>query len=135
MKKFFYYLGWTVSIGIIIYLGSKYQLSLEKEADETFNVVSVVLFSSIFSIITGILLRFPKLINEIKQKKKWGFDWIKFSAIGLPSLLILLIYLFIIYLPVSILQFIPQVLYLGNSSIQIIAGVVFGYILLDSLKK
>lgn len=120
----------------IYYLsGAKYQLWLEIKASETFQVTPVVLFFSIFSIIIGILLGLPKLINEIKQKRQWMFDWIKFMAIGLPSLLTLLVYVFIFQLPESILPFIPQVILLGNPTIQMTAGIVFGYVLLDSIKK
>lgn len=135
MKRFFYYFGWTIGIGFILYLGAKYQLHLQHKAIVTFEITPVILFATIFSFTIGVLLRLPKLISQIKQNKQWTFDWIKFSAIGLPSLCILFIYVFILYLPESILPFIPQAIFLQSPTIQMIAGVVLGYILLDSIKK
>ncbi|MBO1004892.1 hypothetical protein [Pseudogracilibacillus auburnensis] len=76
MKRFLYYFGWTIVIGIIIYFGAKYQLRLQQEASVTFEIVPVVLLSTIFPFAIGMLLRLPKLLNEIKQNKQWTFDWI-----------------------------------------------------------
>lgn len=135
MKRFFYYIGWTIIIGFIIYLGAKYQFDLRQEAQETFDLSSFVLYSSIYSIGIGILIRLPRFINEIKKNGKWGFDWIKFLAIGLPSIFVLLIYISVSHLPQSILPFIPELILFGNTTIQIMAGVVFGYVLLDCIKK
>ena len=136
MGRFFYYFGWTIVLGIIIYSGVKYQFSLKQEYMKNLEVVPFVLFSSIFPIVLGILLRLPKLINEIKEKRQWTFDWAKFIGIGLPSFCILSMYV-LIFSPVgeSILPFVPELIYLGNSTIQIIAGLAFGFILLDSVKK
>ena len=81
------------------------------------------------------MFRLPKFINEIKQNKQWMFDWIKFIAIGLPSLCILLINTLKIYIPENMIEFIPQTIFLTDSTIPLIAGGVFGYVLIDSLKK
>ena len=99
------------------------------------DAMSFILFSSIFPILIGILLRLPKLINEIKKNSQLVFDLAKFFAIGLPSLCILSMYILIYYLPKSILSCIPQEIFLGNTTIQTRAGIVFGFILLDSVKK
>jgi hypothetical protein len=135
MKRFFYYLGWTIVLGIIVYSGTKYQFFLKQDYMKNLNAMSFVLFSSIFPIVIGILLRLPKLINEIKGKRQWTFDWAKFIGIGLPSLCILSMYVLIFYLPESIMPFISQEIFLGNPTVQTIAGVVFGFVLLDSVKK
>ena len=136
MKKFSYYFCWTIIIGFIIYIGTKYQLSLKQEAERNLDFIPVILFSSLFSVVIGFLLRIPKLIIEIKQNKQWTFDWIKFSAVALPSFFIIVL---------SILPFtnigeftakiIPLTFVFGEPTIQIIACVVFGYTLLDCLKK
>ena len=136
MKRLSYHLGWTIVIGFIIYAGARYQLLLQQKASANFTLMPIILYSFIFSIVIGILLfRLPGLINEIKRNKQWTFDWIKFVAVGLPSLFISLLYVFMIYLTEGILSFIPQAVYLMNPTIQLISGVVFGFILLDCLKK
>lgn len=135
MKRFFYYFGWTIAIGFIIYFGTRYQDWLEEQSSMNFEILPVVLFSTLFPIIIGLLLRMPKLIIEMKQKIQWTFDWVKFIAVALPALYIITISI----LPFSLLGEggirIPQIIMVGSPLIQIIAGIVFGYILLDSLKK
>ena len=135
MRRFFYYFGWTMAIGIIIYVGAKYQFLLKQEYMKNYEALTFILFSSIFPIGIGMLLRLPKLLIEIKDNRQWTFDWAKFIGIGLPSLCILSMYVLIFYLPESILPFIPQEIFLGNPTVQTIAGVVFGFVLLDSVKK
>lgn len=133
--RFVYYFSWTVVIGFAIYLGATYQLRLQQEASQTFNMTSMILFSALFSVIIGILLGLPNLIKKMKQNNRWGFDWIKFIAIGFPSLFVVFMYVLLFYLPENVIGFLPQAIFLGNQTIQIIAGVVFGYILLDSVKR
>ncbi|PIC66840.1 hypothetical protein CSV78_10710 [Sporosarcina sp. P16a] len=136
MRKFFYYFGWTMGIGVMIYLGAKYQFLLKQEYMKNYEVLSFILFSTIFPIGIGILLRLPKLIIEMKENRQWTFDWAKFMGIGLPSLGVLSMCV-LIFTPAgeNILPFVPEIMYPGNSTIQTIAGVVFGFILLDSVKK
>ena len=136
MKRFFYYFGSTVVLGFIIYGGATYQLFLKQEFKDNFEPINYLLFSSLFPVAIGMLLRLPKLVSEIKQNKEWTFDSIKFCAIGLPSLVILSMYL-LLFSPMgeSILPVVPYLIYVGDSTLITIAGVVFGFILLDSLKK
>lgn len=135
MKRFLYYFGWTIVLGMIIYLGATYQFWLKQEYMKSFGAGSYMLFSALFPIVIGLLLRLPKLINEMKENKQWTFDWATFSGIGLPALCVLSLYVIIYYLPENILQLVPQQIFLGNPTIQTIAGVVFGFVLLDSVKK
>lgn len=136
MRKFFYYFGWTIVVGVLIYLGDKYQFLLKQDFMKNFEVLSFVLFSSIFPIGIGILLRLPKLIIEMKEDRQWTFDWTKFMGVGLPSLGVLSMCV-VIFTPTgeNLIPLVPEILYFGNSTIQTIAGVVFGFILLDSVKK
>lgn len=122
-----------IVIGFIIYLGTKYQIRLEEEAKKNFELFPVVLFATIFPVVIGLLLRLPKFMIEIKQNKRLLFDWVKFIAIALPTLYILAMSI----LPYSTLGEdikIPEIVITGSPTIQTIAGVVFGYILLDSLR-
>jgi len=134
MKVFFNYLGWTVLIGFIIYLGAKYQIQLQKEMSQTMEPEKYLNFSVIFPIFIGLLLGLPGLINKIKQQREWSFNWMKLLVIGLPTLLTILIYLFLAYIPENILQYVPEAIFLRNQTIHIVAGVVLGYVLLDSVK-
>jgi|SRR5699024_3730819 len=129
IKRFLYYFGWTIMIGFIIYWGMKYQSQLEETAKREFELFPVIIFAAIFPVVIGLLLRFPKLIIEIRENKQWTFDWVRFVAIALPSLFII---------TMSILPYsypITEIILIGGPTITTIAGIVFGYVLLDSVKK
>ncbi|WP_342535790.1 hypothetical protein [Sporosarcina sp. FSL K6-3508] len=131
MKRFFYYFAWSIGIGLIIYLGMKWEFQLKETASMNFNILPVVLFSAIFPIVLGMLLRLPQLFIEIKESKKWSFDWTKFLAVALPALLIVVLYI------LSYLAIVPVVhfLLIGGQTLVTVAGIIFGYTLLDSFKK
>ncbi|MFD1929016.1 hypothetical protein ACFSFY_13315 [Sporosarcina siberiensis] len=135
MKRFLYYFSWTIVVSFIIYLGAKYQMWLQLEASKNFELSSLYLYSTIFPIVIGMMLRLPKLLTEIRQNSQWTFDWVKFIGIGLPSFCILSMYVLPFYLPESMLSLIPNAIMFRNQTIQVVAGVVLGFILLDSVKK
>ncbi|WP_245976855.1 hypothetical protein [Oceanobacillus arenosus] len=112
-------------------MGTKYQIRVEEEARNNYEIIPIFLFGTIFPIVIGLFLRLPKLIIEIKQNKQWTFDWIKFIAIALPTLYIISMSI----LPLGGSIKIPEYMINGNPTILIIAGTVFGFTLLDSLKK
>ena len=116
-------------IGLVFYWGMKWRFHLEEVASIEAKLFPVVLFSIIFPIIMGMLLRLPQLIIEVMENRRWTFDWSKFIAIGLPTLLILIIY------SISYLGIIPAIhlILISGSTLATTAGIVFGYILLDSL--
>lgn len=74
MKTFLYYFCWTIVISFIIYLGAKYQMWLQLEASKNFELSSLYLYSTIFPIVIGMMLRLPKLLTEIRQNSQWTFD-------------------------------------------------------------
>ena len=82
----------------------------------------------------GMLLRLPKLIIEIKDKKRWSIDWVKVLVIGIPSIYIAMIRLLLLFMEI-ICYFSIEVMLLGDFTFTYIAGVIFGYVLLDSLKS
>ncbi|KQL37451.1 hypothetical protein [Psychrobacillus sp. FJAT-21963] len=133
MKRFLFIFFSTAVIGIIFYLGMDYQVKLREESAITFNLKPFLIFASIFPVLFGLLLRLPKLIIEIKNKKQWAFDWIKFITVGIPSLYISMLPLLAFY--TTNLFFSKAFILLGDTTFTSIAGIVFGYVLLDSLKS
>lgn len=135
MKRFLYYIGWILLIGFLLYLGTKYYLFLKEEARTTFISDFFVMYNMVFTIIIGMLLKFPMLLQEIRLKKKWTFDWVKLLAFGIPTL-------YIVTIPFwANSSFGQQFLFSNYSRIVIgtpmitVAGVVLGYCLLDILKE
>jgi len=87
--------------------------------------------SIVFPFAVGILLRFPLLILEIKEKRKWTFDWQKFTAIAFPTLFIITVFI----LAHSGIQTSVNFILIGGANFISIAGIVLGYTLLDCLKE
>ena len=118
----------------IFYLGTEVKVQLLQESRVKFNLLPYLIFVTIFPIFIGTFLRLPKLIIEIRQEKQWSFDWIKVVAIGFPTL-------YLAMAPILSLYFGPNMLFAksfwmaGDTTLTSIAGIVFGYVLLDSLKK
>ncbi|MEN2766298.1 hypothetical protein [Ornithinibacillus xuwenensis] len=75
------------------------------------------------------------MIIEIIEKNPWTFDWIKFAVVGLPSFYIVIMSI----LPYTPLgqegMLIPEIILIGSPTITTIAGIIFGYVVLDVLKK
>ncbi|WP_386057816.1 hypothetical protein [Thalassobacillus hwangdonensis] len=83
------------------------------------------------------LLRTPRLVIEIKEGKTWCFDWAKFIPIAVPAIFMLTVSLSTnISTPLTALGIsVPGLLINGQKELSIIAGIVLGYSLLDSLKR
>lgn len=134
MKRFLFIFLSTVIVGGVFYMGMDYQMRLRERSAIVFNIKPFIIFTSIFSIFMGMLLRLPKLIIEIKDKKRWSIDWVKVLVIGIPSIYIAMIRLLAIVYGKNLLFF-NEVMLLGDFTFTYIAGVIFGYVLLDSLKS
>lgn len=132
MKKFIEYIFWTVVIGFIYYAGSRYELHLLNEAQMNYNFWPQVIFAALFPILIGILLRLPKLIKEIQEGKAWSVNWMKLFAVGLPTLYVSLVPVLSL---TSLFRYIPFVMDIIHLDLSTLTGVVFGYVLLDSLKE
>ncbi|MGM0896984.1 MAG: hypothetical protein ACQEV0_03740 [Bacillota bacterium] len=139
MKRFFYYFIWSIAIAFIVYMGLQLQELLNERTQMTFNLVPYWIYVTIFPVVIGLLLRTPKFMLERKERRIRGFDWSKFLAVGLPAFVVLML---------SILPFLPfenmaypefytqiSLILFSSTTAQTIAGLVFGYILLDSFKS
>lgn len=76
-------------------------------------------------------MRLPKWMLQKRRGKEWSFDWPVFLAVGCPSLLLVLMAL-VPFIPLLGGAFaLPGLLLFGETTVQTIAGVVFGYVLLS----
>ncbi|UAL47854.1 hypothetical protein K7887_02475 [Sutcliffiella horikoshii] len=132
MKNFFKYFFWTVVIGFIYYAGSRYELQLLNEAQMNYNFWPQVIFAALFPILIGILLRLPKLIKEIQEEKAWSVNWMKLLAVGLSTLYVSLVPVLSL---TGLFRYMPFAMDIIHLDLATLAGVVFGYVLLDSLKE
>lgn len=139
MKQFFYYFIWSIAIAFIVYLGLQLQELVNERGQMNFNPVPYWIYVALFPIVIGLLLRTPKFMLERKERRIRGFDWSKFLAIGIPAFVVIIL---------SILPFMPienfpypsfydpfNLILFNGTTAQTIAGLVFGYTLLDSFKS
>ncbi len=106
----------------------KWRFHIDRTASMEFIVFPSVMFSVIFPIIMGALLRLPQFILDIKENRKWRFNWARFFGVGLPALMILIYYI------LSFIGLIPAIhlVLISGSTLATMTGIVFGYILLDN---
>ena len=107
--------------------------------NKPYDLLPLLIFSAIFPIVIGVLLRLPKLIIEIKEKKEWTFEWVKVIAIGIPTLYVVVSPILTLTTTFGRHLYFTEVRmftgHLGSYTIITTAGIVFGYVLIDSLKK
>lgn len=132
MNRHLKFLLWIVVFAIILYAGAFYQIELVEYQRSNYRMVPLMTFVSLFPLLIGMLLRIPGLLTETKQ---WGMDWGKMLILGIPLLYLSLYPLFFsLGLPVTFV-FLTNLILGTHNVTTTIAGVVCGYILLDSLKK
>ena len=134
--RFLGYFFYIILIGYIVFRGTEYQKYLEKIKLQTFNAFPEFIFMAIFSIAIGVLLAIPNLYTNLKKPGEWSLDWIKLTAIGLPTLYIAI---FPTKYFLSIGKYIPDTI--GNIMLmhslfpQSLSGVIFGYSLVSAIAK
>lgn len=139
MKRFFYYFAWSIAITMIVYAGLELQQLLDEKAAAEFEPRPLWIYVVIFPIIIGLLLRTPKFMLERKESRIGGFDWSKFLAISIPAFIVIVLSI----LPLMPIENIPypafyepfNLILFDGTTAQTIAGLVFGYTLLDSFKS
>lgn len=102
-------------------------------ATETYQPLPLMVFKMILPIVLGILMALPHFLELWTNKKvRWRFDWVKLTAIGIPTFFIAILPLAYFYPPG-----LGRYLYFIHSLLipPAIGGIVFGYLLLSSFEK
>jgi hypothetical protein len=133
MKAFITYAGLTLFFGIILYAGLHHLQKLRIESHQTFNIAALAIYTTLFPVLLGALLRVPRFVKDI-QDGFFGFNWAKFTAIAVPAL-------YVTFAPLLALtewgHQIPLFVQITpfNGSAITIAGMIAGYVLLDSFTQ
>lgn len=130
MKRFLYMFCWMLVIGFLFYCAIQWRMSLVILMKEEILFLPLMIFTVVFPIILGMLLRLPKLILEWKQYNKWSYDWMKFFVVALPNLFVLILFV----LSYFNLFTVVHVFIVGDYILPTVVGLVFGYALLDCIK-
>ncbi|OEH92336.1 hypothetical protein [Bacillus solimangrovi] len=136
MKRFLLYLTYIILMIVVIKGGLSIQMHLLEEV-AVLKVESILylMYSSIFSIIIGVLFGIPRLITKIRSAQKFTFDWIKFIAIGIPTVYLATVpYLYFTAIG-SYLPYASRIYHEFGNFTPTIFGIIFGYVLLDSFIK
>ncbi|KUO53556.1 MAG: hypothetical protein APF76_12165 [Desulfitibacter sp. BRH_c19] len=101
----------------------------------------VFVYNAIYPVLVGMFLALPRFVSELRKKGQYKYDWIKFTAVGLPVLYIAIFPIVLVISSISgesqltLLKALyppPVSLYIMKSLFQGLTAVVFGYILLTS---
>lgn len=130
MKRFLYMFCWMLVIGFLFYCAVQWRMSLVILMKEELLFLPLMIFTVVFPIILGMLLRLPKLILEWKQYNKWSYDWMKFFVVALPNLFVLIIFVLSYFKVFTVMH----VFIVGEYILPTVVGLVFGYVLLDCIK-
>jgi len=133
MNRFIYYLLWTLLIIVVLYVGSEWHFELKQQAQVKYNPIPQVMFSTLFPIFIGILLKLPGMWDQ-RHVTRWGMDWPKLIVVGIPSFYFSLGILLVFTNIIPSLPLFTFVIREGFPLIHIIAGIVFGYVMLDSMR-
>jgi hypothetical protein len=134
-RRFVSYLAYSIFCGILILQMLRVQVLLQEQVRVTFKSMPLLVYSAFFPVIIGILLGIPGFVRTCRQPAAWSFDWVKFIAVGVPSLYGSL-FIWLYFSPVgSNLPFASTVLGFGGSTFPAICGIVFGYILIGCFRK
>lgn len=134
LKRFICFFLYTIFIIIVSFYALKYQYYLRQEGTFKFDASHVFLFMTIYPIVLGLIIALPYIACKVKEEGVWKFDWIKFLAIGTPTL-----YIALSPITYIIIQWWPYITYIYPYNIKYyphtLSGVAFGFLILTSLYK
>ncbi len=136
LKRFLLFFIYSIFIIYVIIQVENYGLVLRQRGMAELNMIPLSVYNAIAPIFIGLLIAIPYFVHEVRKKGKWKFDWIKFTAIGIPSLYLAL-FLPLVYSIPSLSQYIypHRFTFINFNMLMTLGGIVFGYIALTSLYK
>lgn len=137
-NRFWLHFLYVIFILVFLFFGANYGLEL-KVAEKLSK--SYRFFYTLFPILFGIVLALPNLFIEYRSIGKWTIDWVAFLAIGVPTLLISLFCVMILYTPLNKIEFFTSlsnplvyVMFYDNL-MTVLSGTIFGYVFITSFKR
>lgn len=133
LKRFVAYLFYVFIMGYLVIWGIGFQRILKADVIKNFEwTPASIIFPILFPILIGMLIALPQFIVTSRKLGTWGFDWIRFLAVGIPALVISLSVISV----TGLMNWIPLYTLLCYSPVlQIVSGILFGYNFLASFGK
>lgn len=128
-----HFLHMVLAIYILI-LGVYWDTQLQMLVGQTYYPYPYIFYIVCFPFLLGVVLAMPKFIILLKSRGNWRFDWIKFTAMGIPTLFVAISPI-LYFSPIG--EYIPQIRLVITRSLipQIVCAIIFSYQLLSSLYK
>lgn len=131
--RFFGYFIYVILVGIALVILIHFSRELLIQAKTTFNRMPHLYFITVYPVLLGILFSLPSLFRKISAQGKWGYDWIKALAVGIPTFLGSTL-LFLTYSPYG--NYLPKYLrMLASSEFTSLCGLALGYTITSCIKK
>lgn len=135
IKRLFGIFVYVIVVLMIFLWLLKYQAILLHGAKQTFDPFPHQIFSSLYPIGLGLLFALPNFISNLKVHGRWKVDWIKLIAVGTPALYFANTYI-LYFSPIGMhLPFADYAVLYGGDVLPTVSGIVFGYIILNSMGK
>jgi len=136
MKKFIAYLIYTVGLLILIYYGSIYYEQARQAASQDFDQAPLLIFNSVYSVVVGMYIALPKLVNSLREPGSVQVNWLKILIIAIPMLVISASGVLLYNVKISALvNMFFWIFSKFNMTGLVLIGVVGGYTLLSSISK
>lgn len=136
MEKIIRFAGYFIYTLFALYLlslGMLWERKLQITIGQTYSAYPSMLYMAVFPVLFGVLLAVPQFIAKVNKRGRWHYDWVVFLAAGLPALYADMA-VPLLFSPVG--GYLPKFNFLLTSTVPgFIGGIVFGYLILSSVKK
>lgn len=134
-KRFVYSMAYMAGIIWLMTEGLKYMHVIYITAQERMVLYPYFLYSTIFPIVIGLLLGVGLYSARRQEKGQWKIDWIKLTACGIPLLYVTLLPTFSFLFQRVSWPFTGYLISFGQDKLPMLTGLIFGYIIVDSVRK
>jgi nitrogen fixation/metabolism regulation signal transduction histidine kinase len=132
------YFAYLVVLLCYIIFSNKILIYVSKQREMTYKFLPLMLWSTVISIVLGLLIGFEQLLLQKRKEGSWRIDLPKIVLLGIPSLYFSF-GIFIYYCPITFVQqyltYPIQFLVESNSNLLSIIQVLLGYIITTSFIK
>ncbi|MDD2586973.1 MAG: hypothetical protein PHT79_09240 [Syntrophomonadaceae bacterium] len=132
LKRFVIYFVYFSTVSYLIIRGGQYFQYLKNLEPLKFSTGHHIWFWVLFPVFIGLLAALPQFILKNKKPGSWGFDWIIFLAVGLPTLYVSITPLVI---PIFKNRWPFGIFIMFHTKFLPIFGLILGYVLLTAFEK
>ncbi|MTH52291.1 hypothetical protein GKZ89_02650 [Bacillus mangrovi] len=115
----------------LLFEGSMFELRLQEEGKEIYDLRTLLAFQGLFPVALGMLFAVPDLVLDFWREGRWRIQWMRLIFFGLP----LLYALFVNLQFLSGGNLLPVPPFFPGGSYVALYGAGFGFLLISSIRK